>query len=163
MVAVIPDAVVGDLGKGMNELRARRLLEVSAYEVEGFDVEAAGAAKRAYARSSSKDKDGVDVYKWKRTAPDAADLDTNKVQDALFLVGGAEADGFVDAPGAAGSYGLDPPALRVTLRHEGGKPPLTFELGSQGGAGYGRRSGDQALLKLPAAKAEELVKTFSSL
>ena len=44
-----------------------------------------------------------------------------------------------------------------------GKPPLTFELGSQGGAWYARRTGDQAVLKLDAAKAEELVKTFGGL
>ena len=162
MVAVVPDAVVGDLGKGMKELRARRLLEIAAYEVEGFDAEA-GGAKRVYARSSSKGQDGVDVYHWKRTAPDTADLDTNKVQDALFLVGGAEAQDFIDAPGAPAQYGLEPPALKVTVRHEGGKPPLTFELGSQGGAWYARRTGDQALLKLDPAKAQELVKTFSAL
>ncbi|HET8646554.1 MAG TPA: DUF4340 domain-containing protein, partial [Vicinamibacteria bacterium] len=75
LVAVIPGAVVEDLGKGMKELRSRRLLDVAAYEVEGFEVAAAGG-KRAYARSSSKDKDGADVFKWKRTAPQAADLDT---------------------------------------------------------------------------------------
>jgi hypothetical protein len=162
LVALISDVVVDDLGKGMKELRAKRLLEIAAYEVEGFDVEA-GGAKRVYARSSTKDKDGVDVYHWKRTAPDAADLDTNKVQDVLFLVGGTEAQEFVDAPGPPAQYGLEPPALKVTVRHEGGKPPLTFELGSQGGAWYARRTGDQALLKLDPAKAQELVKSFGGI
>jgi hypothetical protein len=162
LVAVIPDAVVLDLGKGMKDLRAKRLLDVAAYEVDGFDAEAAGT-KRVYARSSSKDKEGIDVYHWKRTAPAAADLDTNKVQDALFLIGSAEVQEFVDAPGPPAQYGLDAPALRVTVRHEGGKPPLTFELGAQGGAWYARRGGDQALLKLEPAKAEELVKTFTAL
>jgi hypothetical protein len=162
LVAVVPDAVVDDLGKGMKELRAKRLLEVAAYEVEAFDVEAA-PGKRAYVRSSTKDKDGVDVYHWKRTAPDTADLDTNKVQDALFLLGGAEIQDFIDAPGAPAQYGLEAPALKVTVRHEGGKVPLMFELGSQGGAFYARRSGDQAVLKLDPAKAQELVKTFGAL
>lgn len=162
LVAVISNAVVDDLGKGMKELRARRLLDVAAYEVEGFDVAAAGA-RRTYARSSSKDKEGVDVYKWKRTAPAAADLDTNKVQDALFLIGGAEAPDFIDQPGPPEQYGLGAPALRVDLRHEGGKPPLWFELGTRDGAWYARRTGDQAILKLDAGKAEELVRTFSAL
>jgi hypothetical protein len=162
LVAVIPNAVVDDLGKGMKELRARRLLDVAAYEVEGFDVEKDGV-KRVYARSSTKDKEGIDVYHWKRTAPAAADLDTNKVQDALFLVGGAEADEFIDAPAAPAAYGLDAPALHVNVRYEGGKPAVWFELGSKDGAWYARRSDDQAVLKMPAAKAEELVKTFSSL
>lgn len=162
LVAVIPGAVVEDLGKGMSELRARRLLDVAAYEVAGFDV-AAGGARRSYARSSSKDKDGAEVFKWKRTAPDASDLDTNKVQDALFLIGGAEATSFIDQPAGPERYGLSAPALRIDLRHEGGKPPLWLEIGGKDGAWYARRAGDQAVLELEAAKAQELVKTFSEL
>lgn len=162
LVAVIPNAVVEDLGKGMKELRAKRLLDLAAYEVEGFDVEA-GGMKKAYARSSVKDKEGVDVHKWKRTAPQAADLDTNRVQDALFLVGGLEVQEFIDAPGAPATYGLDAPALRMTMRYEGGKPPVWFEVASKAGVWYGRRQDDQAVLKLDPAKADELVKAFAAL
>src|SRR5688572_7374432 len=97
LVAIVPGALVGDLAKGMGELRAKRLLEVSTYEVEGLDVEA-GGTKRVQARTSSKDEQGADAHKWKRTAPDAKDLDTNKVQDALFAVGGLEVLAFIDAP-----------------------------------------------------------------
>ena len=68
--------------------------------------------KHAYARSTAKDKDGVDVYKWKRTAPDAKDLDTNKVQDALFAVGGVEVQEFVDSPRRAGDLRPGPPAAQ---------------------------------------------------
>ena len=162
LVAVVPGAVVDDLGKGMGELRAKRLLDVATYEVEGFDAEAAGV-KKTFARSSSKDKEGIDIYKWKRTAPDTADLDTNKVQDALCLIGGMEAQEFVDQPQAPAAYGLEAPALKVTLRYEGGKAPVWFELGSKDGSWYGRRANDQALLKLDAAKAAELVKAFQGL
>ncbi|PYQ17700.1 MAG: hypothetical protein DMF81_27105, partial [Acidobacteria bacterium] len=85
LVAVIPDAIVDELGKGKDALRAKRLLEVSSFDVEGFNF-FAGGAKKAYGRTASKDKDGVETSKWKRTVPDGKDLDTTKVQDALFLV-----------------------------------------------------------------------------
>ena len=39
-MAVIPGALVDDLAKGMAELRAKRLLEVATYEVDGFDDDA---------------------------------------------------------------------------------------------------------------------------
>ncbi len=133
LVAIVPGALVGDLAKGMGELRAKRLLEISTYEVEGFDVEA-GGTKRVHARTSSKDEQGADVHKWKRTAPDAKDLDTNKVQDALFAVGGLEVLEFIDAPKPPDAYGLDAPVLRVTLRHAGGRPPAWFEVGTKDGA-----------------------------
>jgi len=163
MVAVIPPAVVDELAKGMGELRAKRLMEVATYEVEGIEAEAAGA-KRVFARSSSKDdKQGFDVFKWKRTAPDAKDLETNTVQDALFKIGGLEASEFVDTPGPLEAYGLDKPALRLTLKYAEGKPSSWLEIGTKDGAAFGRRPDDGALLKLDPAKADELIKAFSEL
>ncbi|PYQ45652.1 MAG: hypothetical protein DMF77_03655 [Acidobacteria bacterium] len=162
LVAVIPGAVVDELAKGMNELRAKRLLEIATYDVSGFEAEA-GGAKRTYARSTTKDKDGLEVSKWRRTAPDAKDLETNKVQDALFAIGGVDVVEFVDKPSVPATYGLDQPALKVTLRFDGGKAPVTFELAERGGASYARRSGDAAVLKVDPKKAADVVKAFKEL
>jgi hypothetical protein len=162
MVAVIPDTLATDLAKGMNELRAKRILEFATYDVEGIDAEVEGT-KRAYSRSTTKNKDGIDENKWKRTAPDAKDLETSKVEDALFKMGGIDATEFVDKPEAMSSYGLDKPALKVTLRSTGGKPPETVELGRAGGSAFARRTGDESLLKLDATKADELIKAFKEL
>lgn len=162
LVAVIPGAIVDDLAKGMKELRAKRLLEVATYEVEGFDVVEGGVTK-VYARSTIKDKDDVPIYKWKRTTPEAKELETNKVQDALFKVGGLEAEEFVDAPGPPERYGFDSPVLKVTIRYGAGKPPAWFEVGRKDGAAYARRPDDQTVLKLDTSKAEDLVKAFKEL
>ena len=162
LVAVIPAAIVDDLAKGMKNLRETRVLEVAAYDVEAFDVET-GGPKRIFVRSTSKDKDGIDVSKWKRTAPDNKDLDTNKVQDALFKVGGVEAQEFVDAPASLEAYGLDKPAVKVSIRYAAGKPATWFEIGKKDGASYARRPDDASILKLDPAKADELIKAFSEL
>ena len=101
---------------------------------------------------------------WKRTAPDVKDLDTNKVQDTLFSVGGLEVQGFVDTPGAPAAYGLDAPALKVSLKYDDAKKPVAwFEVGQKDGSWYARRVDDTAVLKLDAAKAAELVKGFVEL
>jgi hypothetical protein len=163
LVAVIPGAIVDDLAKGTSELRAKRLLEVATYEVQGIEVVHEGVPRR-YERSSSKDKDGVDQYKWKRTAPDAKDLETSAVQDALFDLGGAEATEFIDQPAAPETYGLIPPALKVTLTYEGGnRPPAWLEIGKKDGAAYARRAGDNSILELDPAKADEILKSFAGL
>ncbi len=162
MVAVVPPALVDELAKGMSELRAKRLLEVATYDVTGFDVEA-GGARRVYARSTSKDKDGLEVSKWRRTAPDAKDLDTNKVQDALFAIGGVDVVEFVDKPAPAPGYGLDQPGLKVTLKFEGGKPPVSFEVAEKDAAAYARRAGDAAVLKVDPKKAADVIKAFKDL
>jgi hypothetical protein len=163
-VVVIPSALPDDLAKGMGELRAKRLLEVATYETQGIEVVQDGSAKKTYARSSSKDKDGIDVYKWKRTAPDAKDLETNTVQDALFLLGGAEALEFIDKPAGLEAYGLTVPALKVTLTYEGGnRPPAWLEIGKKDGAAYARRADDGSILKFDPAKADEILKSFGAL
>ena len=159
LVAVVPATLADDLAKGMGELRAKRLLEVATYETEGFDV-AAGATKKTYAKSSTKDKDGLDKTQWKRTAPDAKELETTKVEDALFKMGGVEVAEFVDQPQALATYGLDAPVLKVTVKAKG---ESWIEVGKKDGAVYARRSGDAAVLKLDPAKAEELLKAFAEL
>jgi hypothetical protein len=159
LVAVVPATLADDLAKGMSELRAKRLLEVATYETEGFDV-AAGATKKTYVRSSTKDKEGLDKTQWKRTAPDAKELETTKVEDALFKMGGVEVAEFVDQPQALATYGLDAPVLKVTVKAKG---ESWIEVGKKDGAVYARRSGDAAVLKLDPAKAEELLKAFSEL
>jgi len=159
LVAVVPATLADDLAKGMGELRAKRLLEIATYETEGFEA-VAGGTKRAYAKSTTKDKDGFDKTQWKRTAPDAKDLETTKVEDALFKMGGVEVSEFVDRPADAATYGLDAPVLKVTVKAKG---ESWIELGKKDGSFYARRSGDSAVLKLDPAKAEELIKAFSEL
>ncbi len=159
LVAVVPATLADDLAKGMGELRAKRLLEVATYETEGFEAAAAGA-KKTYAKTTAKDKDGLDKTQWKRTAPDAKDLDTTKVEDALFKMGGVEVSEFVDQPQALAAYGLDTPVLKVTVK---AKSESWIEVGKKDGAVYARRNGDSAVLKLDPTKAEELLKAFAEL
>jgi hypothetical protein len=162
MVAIIPAALVDDLAKGMANLRAKRLLDVATYDVEAFDV-TEGGAKKAYAKSTAKDKDGLETSKWKRTSPDAADLETSKVEDALFKVGGVEATEMIDAPEADGRYGLDAPAFELVIRMGSGKGESKLVIGKKGDAAFARRSGDASILKLEVAKADELIGAFKQI
>ncbi len=159
LVAVVPATLADDLAKGMGELRAKRLLEVATYETSGFET-LAGATRKVYAKTTSKDKDGFDKTQWKRSAPDKKDLDTTKVEDALFKMGGVEVSEFVDQPQAPASYGLDAPLLKVTVQ---AKSPSWIEIGKKDGAYYARRNNDTAVLRLEATKAEELLKAFGEL
>ncbi len=162
LVAVVSKTIVDDLKKGMAEYRAKRLLDLSVYDVTGFESEIEGI-KRVYARSTTKDKDGLDINKWKRTAPDAKDLDTNTVQDVLFKIGGVEVGEFIDKPGPPGSYGLDKPILKAAFSLAAPKAPASLEVGLKDGVYYGRRPNDAAILKLDTSKAEDLVKAFKGL
>ncbi len=162
LVAVIGKTLVDNLAKGMSDLRAKRLLDVFAFDVEGFDVEA-GGVKKTYVRSTIKDKEGFDANKWKRTAPDNKDLEADKVQEALSKIGGIEVAEFIDKPAGPEAYGLEQPELKVSLRLVQGKGSASFDVGQKDGNYYARRPNDDAILKLDKAKAEDLVKAFKGL
>jgi hypothetical protein len=161
LVATIAPALVDDLDKGFKNLRAARLLDIAAYEVNGFDV-TSGGSNRMFSKTSVKDKDGVEQVTWKGVAP-AKDATQEKVTDALFAVGGLDAAEFIDRPKPAANYGLDAPALRVALRFEGEKKEDWFEVSIKGDEAFGRRRDDAAVLKLDKAKTEALIKSFTIL
>ena len=161
MVSLIGTALIDDLDKGLKNLRATRLLDVAAYEVNGFDVIAGGASK-TFAKSTTKGKDGVDVIVWKGTAP-ARDATQDKVSDALFAIGGLDAAEFIDAPKPLATYGLDAPQLRVALRFEGDKKEDWFEVAVKGDGAFARRRDDSVVLKLDKTKTEALIKSFVAL
>jgi hypothetical protein len=162
LIAVIPGALVDDLAKGMKELRQKRLGDIATYDVEGIEIEDAGK-KLALARAASKDKDGVETQSWKRTAPAAKDVDRSKVDDALFKLSGLEVQEFLDKPQSPASYGLDAPAAKVTLKMGTGKPLIVLVFGRKEGSVYSRRPGDDAVLKLDAAKVDEALKALREL
>jgi hypothetical protein len=159
LVAVIPGAIVTDLEKGMAELRAKKLLEVATYDTEGFDV-TSGDATRTYAKSTVESDEGFDKTQWKRTAPDEAALETTTVEDALFKLSGVEVQEFIDQPSEPAAYGLDDPVVRIAVR---AKTDSWAELARKGEDVYARRSGDDAVLKVDATKANELIKALEGL
>ena len=158
LVAVVPATLVGELAKGMGELRAKRLLEVATYEVEAVQV-VVGGQKKTYAKTTTKGDDGFDKTQWKRSAPEAQDLETTKLEDALFKTG-VEVTEFIDQPRELAAYGLDVPALEVTVKAKG---ESWIAVGKKDGAFFARRNNDTAVLKLDPVKAEELLKAFGEL
>jgi hypothetical protein len=161
LVALIPSAVPDDLDKGLKNLRATRLLDVATYEVASLDVTAGGTTK-TFTKSTVKGKDGIDTVVWKSTAP-VKDAPEEAATSAMIAIGGAEVAEFIDAPKGPANYGLDAPALRVTLHFDGGKKEDWFELSVKGEAGFARRKNDVAVLKLDKAKTEGLIKSFGVL
>jgi len=154
--------LIATITKGFKNFRANRLLEVAAYEMTGFDVVAPDST-RTFTKGTTKAKDGLDAILW-RSAPPVKDASPDKVSNAFFTVGALEASAFIDAPGALAAYGLDAPALKVTVRFdEDTKKEDWFEVAIKGDNAFGRRRGDAAVLKLDKAKTEELIKTFTAL
>ena len=85
------------------------------------------------------------------------------MEDVLFKLGGIDVKEFIDKPQAPSAYGLDKPLLKVTIRLGSGKAPVWAEIGEKDGAFFGRRPGDDAILKLDPQKAAEVAKGYKEL
>jgi hypothetical protein len=158
-VAIVPGAIVTDLEKGMDALRAKKLLEVVTYDTEGFDVVSEGVAE-TYEKATTEGEDGFDKTQWRRTSPEEAEIETTTVEDALFKIGGVEVLEFRDEPSDLESYGLAAPSVRVTIRAKG---ESWIELGERDGTHYARRSADDAVLVLDPTKTRELLEALEEL
>lgn len=159
LVAVVPGAVVDDLAKGFANLRSKRLLDVSNYDVEGLEGRLEGQATK-FERRTEKSSDGFDAYKWKK---DGKELEPPKMDDALYKLTGLEAQAFVDQPGPPADYGLDAPVLELKVSLGAERQAVTLSIGRKGDSAYARRSGDEALLQVEAAKLDEAVKALKGL
>jgi hypothetical protein len=159
LVAVVPGAIVTDLEKGMDGLRAKKLLEVATYDTEGFDVTAAGTTW-TYTKSPKEGEKGLAETQWKRTAPTEKEFETTRIEDVLFDLGGVEVAAFLDEPDDLSTYGLEPPLVRVDVRAKG---ESWVEIGKKGEDYFARRDGDDAVLELDHKKAAELVDALEKL
>lgn len=159
LVAVVPGAVVDDLAKGFANLRSKRLLDVSNYDVAGLEGRLEGQATK-FERRTEKSSDGFDAYKWKK---DGKELEPPKMDDALYKLTGLEAQAFVDQPGPPADYGLDAPVLELKVSLGAERQAVTLSIGKKGDTAYARRSGDEALLQVEAAKLDEAIKALKGL
>jgi hypothetical protein len=161
LVAVIPPALVEDLQKGVDELREKRVADISSFDVQGLSA-VVGGQERVWTRSTGKGEDGFDEHTWKRSVPDEAEVERSEIEDALYDLGGLEASAFVDAPGPDSRYGLDAPLAVVKVRRLD-KPELVIELGRHEGRSFARRAGDAALLELDSDAVDEIVEALKTL
>ena len=157
LVAVIPAGLVDELAKGMAELREKRIADIATYEVDLLVAELSDQTRR-YERSDGEDSE----RKWRRTEPDAADVERTKVDDVLFDLGGIDVEEFIDAPDADAAYGFDVPAAVISL-HQEEKGDLKLVIGKTDDTYYARRPGDASVLKLATEPVAKVLKALEEL
>jgi hypothetical protein len=157
LVGTVNGSIVSDMTKASSSTRMKYLLDFPALEVTSVEITSDGK-KRSYTRSVAKDSAGVDVRTWKQTAPEAKDVETKTVEDALFDVTSTEIQEFIDTPGPLAAYGLDTPAARVNLTFEN-RAPGWFEISLRNDEVYARRDNDTAVFRL-AGKAKDVLERF---
>ena len=130
-------------------------IEVVDPRPEGLEL---GGQSRRYERSDVEESE----KKWRRTEPDAADVERTQVDDVLFDLGGIDVEGFIDAPGEDAAYGFDAPVAVISL-HQEKQGDLKLTIGKNDDTYYARRPGDASVLKLATEAVEKVLKALEEL
>lgn len=151
--AVLIDEVdLKDLRKTVADLRSKRVLVFKKDAVERLMLRYNGTEI-----SLTKSKEG-DETRWQMLKPVKAPADTWRVDDILWALDGAQAEGFIDKPSNLSPYGLDKPQLELQLWEEGRKQPKTLWLSVKGNQGYLRTSESDTVYKVRATLLSDLKK-----
>ncbi len=156
--AVLIDEVdLKDLRKTVADLRSKRVLVFKKDAVERLMLRYNGTEI-----SLTKSKEG-DETRWQMLKPVKAPADTWRVDDILWALDGAQAEGFIDKPSNLSPYGLDKPQLELQLWEEGRKQPKTLWLSVKGNQGYLRTSESDTVYKVRATLLSDLKKSPNEL
>jgi hypothetical protein len=157
LVYLVGSSIVDDIKKDASEFRSKRLFDYATYQVSKFQISPAGEPSRTY----EKVEGGEDEEdKWVEIEPEKRDWDRSKVEDLLYKMNGTDAEDFVEvASKDPNSLGLTPPAFTITVWPEEGDMVEELTVGKPEGEWvYGRRKGDDPVLKVKASDWEAIEK-----
>jgi hypothetical protein len=96
---------------------------------------------------------------WKIEAPIQAPANGEAVNQYIFALARLQARSFIDNPSDPRKYGMDKPAVKVTLGGAGGKTLAAIEAGKSGNAWFARRDGETTIFAIDENSYKSLVKT----
>jgi hypothetical protein len=109
-----------------------------------------------------KHKEGKET-RWRMLKPIKVPADTWRVDDVLWALDGAQAEGFIDKPQNLADYGLDKPQLELQLWEKGRRQPKTVWMSVKDNVGYLRTSEGETVYKVRASLLNDLKKSPNDL
>jgi len=156
-VVLIDEFDLKDIRKTENDLRSKKVLVFKKDDVERlalkFDDTEIELRKR---------KEGEET-RWRMLKPVKVPADTWRVDDILWALDGAQAEGFIDKPTNLAEFGLDKPQLELRLWEKGRSQPKVIWMSVKGNAGYLRTSEGDTVYKVRASLLDDLKKSPNDL
>ncbi|SRR6266542_2482174 len=157
-VFTIESSLVDDLKKDVSEYRLKDLFDARSFNTTRVEI-VRNAQTTTFEKTKTKDKDGKEQEKWRRTAPAAKDADSGKIEALISAASAARATGFVDS---TAKTGLEKPELTVSLTYDEGKQERVA-FARAGGAAYASRAGSPGAAKIDASTIDSIVKALEDL
>jgi len=118
LVFTVEESLVAELEQGVDGYRRSNLFAFRPFNATGLEVERDGE-RWAFERTESPDNaDGAEDGGWRRTAPEAGEIDRSAMDDLLAKLSNLRAESFIATRDATG---LDAPAstIQVTFDEDG--------------------------------------------
>jgi hypothetical protein len=156
-VVLVDDFDLKNIRKTDADLRSKRVLVFKKDDVERLVMRYEGTEIEL-----RQHKEGEET-RWRMLKPIKVPADTWRVEDVLWALDGAQAEGFIDKPQNLADYGLDKPQLELQLWEKGRRQPKTVWMSVKDNVGYLRTSEGETVYKVRASLLNDLKKSPNDL
>lgn len=156
-VVLIDEFDLKEIRKTENDLRSKKVLVFKKDAVERLALKFDDTEIEL-----RKHKEGKET-RWRMIKPIKVPADTWKVDDILWALDGAQAEGFIDKPTNLAEFGLDKPQLELRLWERGRKQPKVVWMSVKGNSGYLRTSEGDTVYKVRESLLNDLRKSPNDL
>ncbi len=156
-IVLVDDFDLRDIRKTENDLRSKKVLVFKKDNVERLVLKFDGTEIELRKR-----KEGEET-KWQMLKPVKVPADSWRVDDILWALDGAQAEGFIDKRQNLAEFGLDKPQLELRLWEKGKKQPKTVWMSVKGNKGYLRTSEGDTVYKVGMSLLDDLKKSPNDL
>jgi len=153
----LESSLADELGKGVNEYRRKDLFAFRAYDANRIEIVRDG---QTIAFDKVKGEGASAEDKWRRSSPNAADADKEKMSVFLAKLESVRAMTFLDS---AAKTGLDSPVMTVYAKFDDGKKEERVKFAKSGESVYASRVGESGAAKISPAEFDEIVKKLDEL
>jgi hypothetical protein len=157
LVMTLESSLADELGKGVNEYRRKDLFAFRAYDANRIEIARDG---QTIAFDKVKGEGASAEDKWRRSSPNAADADKEKMSVFLAKLESVRAMTFLDS---AAKTGLDSPVMTVYAKFDDGKKEERVKFAKSGESVYASRVGESGAAKISPAEFDEIVKKLDEL
>jgi uncharacterized protein DUF4340 len=156
-IVTIDSTVADDLKKGAGEYRRKDVFDFRPYNATRLEI-TRGTQTVVFEKVKGEGKDAVD--KWRRSSPNAADADKEKMESLLSRLSNMRATSFVDT---TAKTGLDMPAMIVAAKYDDGKKDERVTFGKMDADIFVSKPGEPGAAKVDAMDFNEATKTLDEL
>jgi hypothetical protein len=156
-VVTVDSMLADELKKGADEYRRKDIFEFRSYNANRVEI-TRGSQTVVFEKVKGEGKDAMD--KWRRSSPNPADVDKDKMEALLTRISNMRATAFVDA---SAKTGLNMPVMTMMVKFDEGKKEERVSFGKVENDVFVSRPGEAGAAKIDPSDFNETTKTLDEL